>query len=553
MSFARADLLDAVAAGGLRYLLDLTYAGRVFRLSTDTFTVQDEDGNALRYVDALEGVDWQDVLELFSDAPELASIPFEFVLPGTDVAELVSKGHDLGAATGELSQWIVGTPYEDRRVLLSGRVIEPTYGAEGEPIAFSLEANPFEDRALLLDPSAIVDEQTWPNAEEGALGRSYPLVVGGPGTVGPRLTDRIKATPGLVVDSVNRYLLIADREVDASVAYFADASEPVSSYGWGSAAVSHMEDGRGRKIAYVQLPTMGDGAYVAGHEYLVCWGFPGLGGGTLTSDRTAVLETAGDVLQWVLDRSTLRVDEGRTAAAVELLQGYRVAFYVDDPTISPWEWVRANLLPILPVSIVAGPDGLYPVVWRWWARKTDAVAHIDTGLGKAERVGPVEYSPRSEVANEIVVRYALEDDTGEFKRSVVIHGDAEDPDRNDPFSVAGSATEANPTYLHHLCRISLSRYGRAVHVIETPVVYDRTTAMRIATWKARAYAVPSRVIRVDVDMVEYGWLELGDAVLFTDADLHISEQLCLVEAVAWPDEVGDPQLILRTVEEDARD
>ena len=51
------------------------------------------------------------------------------------------------------------------------------------------------------------------------------------------------------------------------------------------------------------------------------------------------------------------------AAAAELLQGYLVDCYIDDP-VGVWEWVQGNLLPILPISIRYGPAGLYPVVWR---------------------------------------------------------------------------------------------------------------------------------------------------------------------------------------------
>ncbi len=74
------------------------------------------------------------------------------------------------------------------------------------------------------------------------------------------------------------------------------------------------------------------------------------------------MDGAGDVLLWMLRRSTVPVDRRRFAALRERLNQYIVGGYVNAEA-RPWDWVVDHLLPILPLSIVGGPAGSYPILW----------------------------------------------------------------------------------------------------------------------------------------------------------------------------------------------
>ena len=185
----------------------------------------------------------------------------------------------------------------------------------------------------------------------------------------------------------------------------------------------------------------------------------------------APVRQAGDVLQYVLQRSTLRVDRGAMAAAVAYLNRYRLDFYADDPEVSAWDWTVDNLLPLLPLSIVGGPRGLRPVLFRWDARAVDAVDTIEAGPD-AQRVSSVAYTV-DEPVQTVQVAYAPRGGEGDHLRDVTLAGDTTTPD-------AGQ---------HRALRSSFVRYGeRRVMRLETDVVYDSATAQLIASTLASTYA-----------------------------------------------------------------
>ena len=138
------EMLDDLTS--VEFLLAVTIAGRDFYFSTRPRVLFDESGRPIQYDGGLEAK-WTDALNLFNESPTMLAIPLELYFP-VDVARLVADGHDLWRGTGELSLWIEGRPWEDRVVLIDGSIVDPAYGAEGEPVKFSLEANGFQDSAL---------------------------------------------------------------------------------------------------------------------------------------------------------------------------------------------------------------------------------------------------------------------------------------------------------------------------------------------------------------------------------------------------------------------
>jgi hypothetical protein len=484
--------------GELVWLLTLTWAGQVYRFSSYPVAPVDEDGRALPHDGGLDVLEYEDGAELLTTSPELRSVAIEVLFP-IDVAERIEAGHDLAAASGELALWAVGQPWEDRQQVIVGTVVQPEYGAADEPVRFSLEENPFDDVAVIPDAAAVVSASTWDQdafqTPDDSLELVYPIVFGAPGLTtddqGAAVLGR--GSPGIVLDYTNisyeaKLLMVAGHLVEASTVTILDQD------GAGvTRTVSHVEDLLGRTVAVVDLTTTF--AIDKTGSLWVCWtqgrALPGVSG-------------AGSLLRYMLGRSSLRVDWGRVEALVAYLDRFEVSGYINS-ACSPWEWVQDNLLPLLPISMLSGPDGLRPVRWRYDAAEEDAVAVLTCGQG-CERVSPITYERgRANVVNEIRLSYAIDGEDGALLSAIC----TPEPDQADP---------AQFTILHS--RISGSRYGLMAKTMETDIIWDRRTARLVATWLVQAWAFPTRVVTWDADQELAGWLEQGAPVLLVDDQVH---------------------------------
>jgi len=148
---------------------------------------------------------YSESFEAMSDRIDRQSTSVQVFWP-EPVAALVAAGYRLDTAEAELYVLYVlidGVPYESRRVLVVGRVMEPRYGSGAEPVAFSVEAPPW------LDPGTWPDLLTSPTSSDSVSyekatgagstrtiagdtvvadfkGKTAPHVVGNPGNVQKR-------------------------------------------------------------------------------------------------------------------------------------------------------------------------------------------------------------------------------------------------------------------------------------------------------------------------------------------------------------------------------
>jgi hypothetical protein len=281
----------------------------------------------------------------------------------------------------------------------------------------------------------------------------------------------------------------------------------------------------------------------ASAEHWVAWTH---GGALPDPDRVGeVLTGAGALARWWLERSSLRVDRGRWAAAAALLDRFKVAGYSDEQVV-PWEWVADNLLPILPVSIHAGADGIYPVPWRWDAGRRDVVEWLIAGAGVALVDGVEHPRGEEEIASEVRVSWALDAAEQAYRRTTTWQAerDEDDPESHSSY---GAAT-------------SWQRYSAAerpeepiarVEELSTDVVYDEATAHLVASQLLARVAFSPRVVTYDCPQ-EYGWLDLGDVVAVTDTGLYLDEAIAIVVGHSLSD-LGRVVLDLQLVADPARD
>lgn len=494
------------------WLLTIIFAGRAYRWSLYPVAPLDADGEPVPHDGGLDSLNFSDRMELVASEPDLQSIPFELYFAG-GVAELIEQGHELGAATGELSLWAPGTTYEKRQVMLQGKVVNPEYGADDEPVRFSLEEQTYDDRSSLIAASAKLSADTWANHHPDQEGRYYPIIIGTPGVV-PGGTNT-RGSPALIVDwdtgvSPERAdkILIAGHRVRATQVTVYNASGTTI-----SGTVTHESDSLGRTVATIDI----SGAATSFREsatFYILWSHSS--GGGLRSGASNTLRGAGEVLEYILNRTTLTIDAGRVAAVASRLNAYSLSGYITEPA-NAWRYCVENLLPLLPITIRTGPSGLYPVLFDWLATSKDAVEHITREPGTA-REGLVMYDTQpSDVVNEVRFRYAYDAEKSKHTVQTTHLG-------KKTFS---SATD-EVTSLTALT--SLQRYGNRVLELTSDLVYAKSTALYVTSWHIAKDGLLRRRVQYRTTRAR-AWLRAGDVVTLTDSELHLSSRVALVEEV----------------------
>lgn len=507
----RTDLLAADAV----WLFVLTYAGQTYYIATeraDISSVSPAGNSTLSFRPGLTPLtDIVQALAIVTSAPELRSVALEFWWDdqrnAKDIATLIEEGHDLAAARGEVSLWVRGTQWEDRLVVVVGRCREPEYGARGEPISLTVEDEPLDDLAFLVD--ATVNSEAWPLALDEHYGDVYPFVFGAPGVFQALdgTTYYCPGSPAICVQQTAKKaetLLIAGHHVAATQVYI--TYNTGSSSGWedeGPFSVTNTFDGVGRPCATVDVTGASLTLQEAG-EYYTAWS-----GGAAAYDRfgTGALQSAGQLLRNLAAASTVSVDAAAFAAVADRLP-WLVAGFIDDPEVSPLQYLQDVVLPMLPVGLMIGDSGgLAPVLWRYDATQADAVDHLEVGPG-VSRVSRVRYErPPREIAQRIHCSFAIDGATDRPHLHYELH-----PER----SLAEESTSA-------FAIASARRYvfpGEVLRSLEVelPIVWSASTAARVAHWRIRRDGYAPRLVEYDV-LADRGWLRPGDVVTITDSEL----------------------------------
>lgn len=522
--FRRRQLLGA----RLAWLIDLTIGGRVLRLSTEYVNVRSTElGVDLAYEGRVEEVRLTQAIELFADTPEAARCSVETTLP-LDLADHLARGYRLEGASIEVSQWIHGSTYEQRVRRLVGRVSGGSrYGDAGEPVSVTAEARPIEDHGTILPADAAVNADTWPTAPESSIGRVYPLVFGAPGANAQALTSGSPALPVEVTSSlVDTVLVNAEPTVATTVTIISTGDNSNVTL-----PITSMRDGRGRMVAVVDISGQTNDFRAETASYYARWDN---GGATYNDTHTGALTSLGDVLLWALRRTTLQVDVGRIRAVAPLLVQRKVDGYVDQ-VVGAWEWIRAQLLPMAPVSAVTGADGLYLALWRRDLQDgRDTLAHLDLDadptLSRTGELGDEQEDP----VNRVTVNYALRVRTGVYQATVVVEETPAARDSQRHLTPPGRAT----VY--------------ADRVIDLPLVHEQATASLVAMDALALGSLPTRSLSLLAPSPTWEWVEPGMPLSVSCSSQALVRRLYVVEAVERADD-GTVGLELRGEADSSRD
>tara|TARA_R100001086_G_scaffold178399_2_gene98798 strand:+ start:2961 stop:4589 length:1629 start_codon:yes stop_codon:yes gene_type:complete len=515
--FTEADLREA----DLIWLLNLKLGGVEYLFANETISISSNSGDRF-HEGTLTGVDLSSTIEFATPDFEMPSASMEVTFR-IDLALLIAQGLDLGSGTGELSLYRKdsGDDYDDRVVVLEGVVDAASYGAVGEPIGIVLEADFLRSSNKFPPPAAVIDKAVnWPNSEDNVQGAVYPIIIGSPGREG------FAGSPVYIVEdtggSSDRKGLIAAHPCTASTITVTGIQADGSTFTVSpDPAVVSDVDTNGQVFSYVLIP---NAHFAADNSFFAR--FNEGGGGLINPYRPDALETgsnspgtlsgAGDVIRYLLHQSGVRVDDGRTATAAQALNVYSLDGYVAE-IVDTMDFLKDEILPLLPCSLRTSSEGIYPVVWRYDAREEDVKISLTADVD-IFRDSMVEYIS-SEIFNEITINYRHNCRFNKLMKKLTITGD--------PFKQLSGFVWSNDYTLS-----SANRYGTRSMEVETELVSSRATAGRIINWMSRAYSQRHRQISYKAP-TKLSFLEIGDIISVSDDELSWDEQILMVQSVEW--------------------
>lgn len=502
--------------GEVVWLLEADWYGRTLRWASTDVVVTTDDGDTLEYPAGLV-VDWTDGGAMFDGytaaSVSLGALPFP---DDVSIAQEIERGRWVERIRGELSQWVSGRTYEQRVIRVTGALEVGEYDDDSQPVSLALAPDGIETGALVPPASWEVNAETWSTAGADLLGRFYPVTYGRPG-----IADVAEAWAAQPLDEATggNDWVVAGHPIEATTLRVFEVG------GGGltaTVAVERLVDGLGQVISTID--------YTTGGIIHVNWQHSGSNGGGLVGPG-GLVTGAGSVLIDLLHRSGVRFDASAWEAVRSQLDAYTLDFWINEP-VDAWQFALEHVVPLVPISLRSGPDGVAPVLWRFGATASDAVAALTIGTDVFRRGGVQIERPSNRAgvtapANEITLRYAPRGDDGSPYYSATVG----------PAGVAGVQASAGAT-------ASRSVFGARRYSVETRVVYDRATALRVLGWWSAAFAFPWRSLLVDDPAREWAWLAPGDVVTVTDATLHLSAKVAVVRAVVWADTVPSYDLVL---------
>lgn len=489
----------------LVWLLELEWAGQTWRFaaSREEAPFGSSGSTAVYWPGLFIDDSYESTIDLFNTSPSDRAMPVVLDAsrhPEIDPPTLAERGHrlgsTLGSATARLYLWPRGS--SRRQLVLAGLIDDPEYGTKDEPLTFTVSERPWEDSATWPPEDARVTSTTWPSRDVDIDSEFYPWVFGAPGVSGTLAFG----SPGLIVDAANDLVLIAGHPSSAgNVEVYNETTGNSGTY-----AISNVADGLGRTCTLVDCTGI-TGGINDGDEVWIIWiTAAGLSG------------AAGDVLEYMLRRSSLRWDRGRLVTLMPRLNGFQFDTYLQpDPKepAAPWAWLVSTILDHLPASVCVGENGL---ILAWFDLDAPAVARLEADRDLT-RISAVTYIGTGEVVNDLRVNYQPRAQSDSYRGYRFLTGSQERLD------APSFNTTAFPV---DVALASVHRYGVRSSSLSLDGVYDRPTAVKIAAARVRALALPPRQVSY-LARGRFAWLEPGTKVKLVDSELGWDE----VDAIVW--------------------
>jgi len=493
------------------YAVELDFGGRTYRWDNQDLSLTES-------------------FDFFNASPPLRSVSLALKLED-DVSALVAKGYRLDSSQCRI--------LDDTDVVqLTGLCQNPVWGYPEEPIRFTVREVPFDTGSIFPGPydvqqvlldteataearfnSAIQQIKTNPYVAPSTydvsvvaskdLGTIPPVIVGHPGALVESNVNLIwEGSPAIYIDQTpgSETLLACCHHVSpTSGDMWVNGPKASGRRVWVTADYSPSQDLSGRDITLVDLTSVAPGVFdltaTSDDWYLA---FIGTG----DVQVLGLPSKGGELVKTFLNQCFgLRLDQGKLGEVVSYLNGYVFDGYLNEE-VNPWEYLQEQVLSLLPVSAVSGPDGLYLAPWFPDSETVDQFIE-----GREVSIdGQVKYE-KMKVINHLVLNYQYQDDSQTFRQVIEING-------------------TNNAY----AELSQQIFGIQSKVIETPIVSDESTAQRIASWMIRAYSFPPRRLSLRVQSSRYSPRRVGDVVDVNLPSLSIDQRgiICEIERTGRP-------------------
>lgn len=505
------------------WLLDLDVGGRVYRFASEAVSVTDASGDVYRYESGLGD------FAVSVDGGAAKSLPVT-ISAGVDWALIEARGQSLELQTAIVRRWYPGTVLERATVILRGLTEGAQYETIYDPMSVTVSRSPARDAKLVPDAQAVVDSSTFPRVATGysigdkAQGAAYPLIIGAPGH-DPKAANPRPAVPALAADFQagldDSTLVIADRRIQAATVVLENATLHNFST---AVPVLQREDNLGRTYSYVDFSSALAQLGGEGDEYFV--GFQAdavYGGGTMY--RGELVRGAGDVIRFLLEEhSNIDYDRGRFDAVADWLNQYKIDGYINARQ-EAWAWIESEILKWLQVVVVDGVDGIYLRPVDFAATTTDAVMWLQAPKN-ARRQGQIA-KIREPIYNEFAFDYRAQRGGSKYFDRRMLSAKAGGLSGFGQY--LGTVTDER-VFASYLCARSQADFEIRPWNGASKSIWDDATAGLILQGMAERYTYPKRAARyVGGSGLEV--LERGQVVIVSDEEVHLDEQIAIVEGI----------------------
>jgi hypothetical protein len=519
--------------GGLPiFYVDFVYNSIHYRIAQNAMDAK-QDGTIYQYTDGLLQFDFVEAANVGGDV-ETNTVGCQLAIPGIDVIELANMGLGLDGLQCEFGYYIwrngeIVQSYNNRIVLYRGEIQQPQFGDPDEPnnfVAFTIEAQPWAQNQLLLN-TPVIDQRFADRHIDTADGKAWPIVFGQPGFAqSGQYTKNLYATPAYCIkeyDSHNAQFMVAGHDIvgTGTVTIIDDNGQttvktPVRALDTFGNIYHYITILPSDNVAMPGYSGSGDSK-----KWWVYWDTPTypnrFGAGSLTR--------GGDVLQWAMLRSGQRVDIGAFANMAALLNRYQFSGYINDPAMYAWEWIQGNILPLLPVGIRMGPNGLRPVLDQLGfidLLQATAQWHIGKDLEIQQTTAVTQTTATDDIVNDATIKYAF-NGYGQNLTSV---------------ARCRHIRQGQNELQTDIAKTSVNRYGVKQTVLESNYIYDGITADLVVQTVVKSNALPRFEVTVIANM-QWGYLQIGDIIEVTATRLGLKEHHAMVVGKRWAQTVWE--------------
>lgn len=493
------------------WLLAFQFAGRTWYLSSVECAPEDADGTPIPHLPTITDASFAEAPNMGGGVtgPCTASVTFYLALDmDRDIWHMVLAGAQLEQAIGEVSIWTPGTPYEERRKLVTAPFIPAGTPMPGLPVSGDFVDIVAVSVADWPPASAAVTAETWPNAPDtdDANNQStpYPFIIGAPGqfvysTTTTTFTGNVAGSEVILVDdtAAAQVGLVCGAPVAAGTVHIITTAAP---YGGADFTVIPAYDGLGRLVATVDLSSKNGVWTLDGtvKMYVTDWNEGGIGKATDTGPIRGLSDACIFLLlQRYSEQGPERIDVGTWETLAPLLNAWLVDFAVKergDPMA-----IVTDLLAICPALwVLGGPRGLRPVFLA------DLPAEQRKRLVEGRDINWIEQEltfADITVCNDCTVSFAFKASSGDPCGSATYDATTS-PD--------AAASQTRP-------------WGTRSDTLDAPT-FDRGTAGLCAREQIRMRWTRPQLLDYEVDTATGAALTLGQAILLVDEDRGLDER-----------------------------